>query len=269
MDCADALEWMEAGELGVAADADAELTEARRHLVGCPDCQAAWPVHLAWSRTLSATMSQVDVPSGLRGRLLADVPVAAPLPVSTSRPRRRQVAVGLASVSVLLLMVAVILNAVRPVPSSPILLPELYAGASVEYSLLPAFSGTFVPRLPAEWMSVFALDQGLVRGFPNAGPTTGTVAFIPFQFTVRGGQEPLRGRLLIVPRVQFAFSEAPGAPPALSTRFGSASVRYVPESSAAFLVWEENDLVFVCLMPSGPADLERFVHAMSGTRSMT
>lgn len=269
MNCADALEWMEAGELGGAADAEAELAEAHRHLVVCPECQAAWPVRQVWARTLSATMSQVEIPSGLRGRLLADVPVVASAPVSVPRPRRRRLAFGLASVSVLLLLAAILLNSVRPLPPSPVLLPDLYAGAAVEYAELPAFSGTFLPRLPAEWTSVFSLDQALVRGFPKAGPATGAAAFIPFQFTVRGRQEPLRGRLLMVPRAQFALFGGTRPQPALSSRFSSAAVRYVPESAAAFVVWEEDDLVFVCLMPSGPADLERFVHAMSGTRSMT
>lgn len=272
MDCLEALEWMDAGD---AADpGTAPLVQsAREHVSTCAQCQQAWPVHAAWSQLLDTALPAVPIPAGLRERLHSACatscvqPAAAQSPARPARSPGRRVFWSVSLTAVLLLFAFGLRTVWMPLPA--ISLPQMYAGAGIEISTLPEFQGAFEPRLPASWSSAFVLDRTFVRGYPEAGTLGGQVAIVPFQYTLRGGTEPLKGRLMMVPRSRFNLDAEAPAEPSLPPDFSAAEVRYLPGGRGACLVWSEDDLVFVCLMASGPADLHRFQRALTGSRSLT
>lgn len=276
MDCHEALDWLEAAELNAAGldtdpEVEAEIVAARRHLTACPACQAEWPVRRAWALSLTAAMSAVPVPETLHDRLTASLPMAdapsrAAENVGAAPARRRSSARPLFRMTLALLLLA----ALTPVAfwwwQPPVVrLSELYVADHAPALELPAFRGPFEPRLPSGWTAVFTLDQQFVKGFPGHGAAAGQVALVPFQMSTRNGPEPLRGRLLILRRQQLQDVESL----ALASDFAAAEVRYLPESHGAYVAWAEDDLVFVCLMSSGPADLHRFMRTLQGSRALT
>lgn len=271
MDCLEALEWMDAGD---AADPGTEscVQSAREHVSSCAHCQQVWPVHAAWSHDLEVALPAVPVPAGLRDRLqsaCAPADIRSRPEQGSARPARRSRRVfWSASLTACLLLLAWGLRTVwMPLPSMP--LPQMYAGVGIEISTLPEFQGAFVPRLPSSWSSAFVLDRAFVRGYPESGVLCGQVAIVPFQYTLRGGADPLKGRLMMVPRDRFILEADAPTEPALPPDFAAAEVRYLPGGRGAYLVWSEDDLVFVCLMASGPADLHRFQRSLTGSRSLT
>jgi hypothetical protein len=268
MDCLDAIEWLNAGESDPDVEGMPEAREAQRHFTDCPDCQLMRSRSREWDRSLAQVVPQVEIPAGLRARLLADIPIPAAAPsqkVAATRSRgktRWRLAAFSASVAICLLLTATAFWWNAP---PPLTLAELYAGVDVPYSALPAFDEDFEPRLPAAWSTVFTLDSSLIRGFPATGSRTGRAVLVPFQMTSRSGREPLRGRLLMLARDQLTAESVRSLP----ADFGEAEVRYLPEGRGAYVAWTEDDLVYVCLMSSGPADLHRFQRALTSLRSLT
>lgn len=281
MDCADALEWLEAEELDLSGDVPEEYAQAHQHLEACPLCQAAWPQRQVWARSLSAAMTQVEIPAGLRERLQAAIqPVSvAPAPQRSPHRSRRMFPRFLAAVTTVTAILLLATIAPRWWPQTqPVSLADLYAAGTVEVINLPEFQGDFSPRLPESWTAAFSLDPTLVRGFPREGLASGQVALVPFQIAARGKPEPLRGRLVILPRNQLVLTPPadPGRPTSrktpqhtLSHDFGAAEVRYIPGQQGALVMWAEDDLVFACLIPSGPADLHRLQQLLTRGRSLT
>lgn len=266
MNCADTLEWLEAAELGHADAGDPEVIQARAHLAGCPACQHEWPAIKSWGLQLADTMPAISIPAGLRERLHAAVPISQPWPSSPaavrSAPQRRRT--YLLASALCLAMIAGLIQ-FWPRPTAPLSLAELQQGLSVELTDLPQFQGRFDVRLPASWVTAFEFDRTFVRGYPAQGTTSGSVALIPFQYPLAGQSEPARGRLLILPRSAFAEASASF----VQRDFRQAQVQYFRGVPGAFLVWEEDELIFVCLMPGDPEHLARFQRSLITSRSLT
>ncbi|MBI1345400.1 hypothetical protein GC163_03845 [bacterium] len=263
MDCSDTLEWLEAAELGQATAADTEVVQARQHLTTCPVCQQEWPARKSWALQLAASISDVPIPSGLRERLLADVPMPAAVSTTAVHPRRSSRRWVLMSALCLTLLVGLL--QFWPQPQPPLTLVELQQGLSVELAGLPEFRGDFDPHLPAIWATSFDFDRSFVRGYPPHGMASGQVALIPFQYPLAGQPEPVKGRLLILPRQRFAESQRTLA----TQNFRQAQVQYFRGLPGAFLVWSEDDLIYVCLMPGDPEHLARFQRSLAAPRSLT
>lgn len=266
MNCADTLEWLEAAELGQAEPAAAEVLQAQAHLTSCEVCQHEWPARKTWALQLADAVSDVPIPVGLREKLLANVPSQAgvsPKQVSPRRSLPRRLPYVLSAALCLTLLLGVI--GLWPQSVQPLTLVELQQGLAVELVGLPEFQGRFEPRLPASWATSFEYDRNYVRGFPPHGGSTGHVALIPFQYPLAGQGEPLRGRLLILPRAQFAETQAS----VVQRDFRHAQVQYFRGVPGAFLVWGEDDLVYICLMPGDPEHLARFQRSLSAPRSLT
>jgi len=266
MNCADTLEWLEAAELGQTESGTPEIVAARTHLADCRICQQEWPARKTWALQLAEAVPDVPLPSGLRERLLADVPAPASTAVEQQplrRTSRRAVRYVLLSAMCLTLLLGLV--PFWPQPVQPLSLVELQQGLSVELVGLPEFRGEFDPRLPTSWASSFEYDRSFVRGFPPQGGASGQVALIPFQYPLAGQSEPVRGRLLILPREQFAESQAS----LVQRDFRQAQVQYFRGVPGAFLVWGEDDLVYICLMSGDPEHLARFQRSLNAPRSLT
>uniref|UniRef100_A0A7C2NZ56 Zinc-finger domain-containing protein n=1 Tax=Schlesneria paludicola TaxID=360056 RepID=A0A7C2NZ56_9PLAN len=258
MNCRDVLDTLEAVASGALPSSDDAARDAGRHHATCPACQAAWPNRQQWSQQLAEAMQDVPIPAGLRDRLHAACapPVA---PAAVTKPRRsRRWFVG--SIAAAVLLALGLVWWLRPLPT--VTDKDLLAAMQVEPSSLPQFVGRFDPQLPDLWRRYYELNPQLVRGFPEPShPATGHVALVPFQFQTLGREQPVRGRLLMLRRDQFVGT-------ALPEGFAATTVYYT-RSGGAYALWTEGDLVFVCLVPSGPADLTRFKEFLCQPRPLT
>ncbi|HUQ73023.1 MAG TPA: hypothetical protein VM165_26070 [Planctomycetaceae bacterium] len=259
MNCRDVLDTLEAVEVGALPATEAAARDAEQHLGGCAACRTAWPKRQQWSHRLTDAMQDVSVPVGLRERLQS----ASAAPVrAAGRPttRRRRVWWLVSTAAVALMAIGVGWWVMQPLPQ--LTDQELLAAMQAELAPLPKFSGGFKLQLPESWKRYYLLNPQLVRGFPGADqPAAGTVALIPFQFQSGDRNQSVRGRLLILRRSQFV-----GTLPA--TGFGAATIYYT-KTAGAYMVWAEGDLLFVCLVPSGAADLQRFQESLSHSRPLT
>lgn len=275
MDCLEALEWMEAAELGLAQDAELECELAKTHLETCADCQRNWQAQRPWASALAAAVSDVPIPEQLQERLRTSLELPSPMVVNPSgstheiqpaRRQRRLVWMAAASTCAFLALFSVWIGFWSP--AVRLTLAELYPAATVEMTELPNFQAAFVPRLPSSWSSLFVFHRSFVRGYPKVGASAGRVAVVPFLSPPLEGREALRGRLLMLSAKELALSPGDVPPQGIATDFSSAEVRYL-RTGAAVAMWQEDDLIFVCLMSSGPADLQRFQRWLSGPRSFT
>jgi hypothetical protein len=259
MNCLDALDTLEAVAVGALPDTDEAAREAERHCSTCAACQTAWPQRLQWSQQLTTTMQAVPVPAGLQERL--QTACATPVSPATALPARTRRRWLLTVASVCTLLLAAGLGWwFQPLPQLSD--SELLAAMHVDLAPLPVFTGRFEPELPDVWRRYYALDRQLVRGFPEPGhPAAGQVALVPFQFQTAGRELPVRGRLLMLRRDQYAGSVS-------AMGFAATSVIYMP-TGEAYALWTEGNLVFVCLVPSGPADLARFKDLLTQPRPLT
>jgi hypothetical protein len=267
MRCEEAWEWLEGAEAGWAQDAAPEVAAARRHLAECAACRVTAPQRTAWSTALRGLMPQVAVPDKLRERLLADLPVVTPAPPAPITSRRRFGRHWWLASAALGLIFAVLLTR-WPSPPVTHTLAELAPAGTIEFAELTDFRDGFEPRLPVSWAQTFALSRELIRGYPPTGAAPGSIAVIPFQWIVRPGVDPLRGRLVILPRVEFDVAGSRLPAQALDKDFAHGQPLYLADGTA-LVIWQEAELVYLCLMPSGPRDLEQFQRALSGPRSMT
>jgi hypothetical protein len=258
MNCRNALDTLEAVEVGALAPTDAVALEADRHRSQCAACQAAWPVRQQWEHRLSEAMTAVPIPVGLRERLqqACEAPVIASAVPSPGRKRWRRW-----SVAAMVLLFAIGVGWwFRPLPQFSD--QDLLAAMTADVQSSTPFTGRFRPQLPELWKRYYELNPNLIRGFPAGDhPAAGMVALVPFQFQTGDRQPAVRGRLLILRRDQFR-----GTPTAIS--FAAAAVYYT-RTSGAYALWTEGDLLFVCLVPSGPADLQRFHDIVTQPRSVT
>jgi hypothetical protein len=261
MDCHEALEYLDASAAGAGDDAAESMQAAQRHLAECAQCQVAWPERERWGRTLARAMQDVAVPAHLGARLHALVPQSAAAPPSQPRRigRRAWIAAGSAAA---LVAAAIVLWPSPP----PVRLVELQAAADVSLEGLPAFSQSFAPRLPKDWEPYFRLDPKFVHGYPESGGAhAGAMGLVPFQFTFRRGATPLHGRLLILQRNQLHPDDVP------TRGFAAAQPGYIQAGSGggAWLAWIEDDLVYVCLVPAGPAALFQFQQTLTSSRPLS
>jgi hypothetical protein len=260
MDCPEALEILEADSAGAWDAEPALLAVARQHVAECVACRTAWPLRAQWGRQLSAAMQAVTPPPQLAERLHALLPQPATpaRSIPVRRMGRRVWLVG-GTVAAVALIVGLLW-----IPTGPsVHLADLHAAVDVPIEGLPDFAGSFTPRLPQAWEPFFDLDEKLVRGYPAAGQVqTGKIGLVPFQFVTRRGSEPLRGRLLILPRRQLHATDVP------TTGFFEAGIQYMPNRQGGWVVWTEGDLVFACLMPTaaGPSLLDKFRQSLSVSR---
>ncbi|MDZ4689022.1 MAG: hypothetical protein SH850_28435 [Planctomycetaceae bacterium] len=257
MNCRDVLDTLEAVEVGALPATEAAARDAEQHLAGCGACRTAWPKRQQWSHRLMHAMQDVTVPVGLRERLQSAT--VAPVRAASRPATDRRRVWWLMSTAVAALLAFGLGWWMQPLPQ--LTDQELLAAMQADLAPLPKFSGGFTPQLPESWKRYYGLNRQLVRGFPGADqPAAGMVALIPFQFQSGDRNQSVRGRLLILRRDQFV-----GTLPA--TGFGAATIYYT--KSGAYALWSEGDRVFVCLVPSGPADLQRFQESLSHSRSLT
>jgi len=263
MKCREALDTLEAVEVGALPATDAVVRDAEQHRAGCATCQTAWPLRQQWSHRLSEAVQQVSIPEGLRERLhqACSGPVAAAATITTPRMSRRRLWGWIASMAVVLAIAVGIGWWQQPLPR--LTDQDLLAAMTADLDLEPVteFIGPFTPELPGPWRRYYDLNPKLVRGFPTVDhPAAGMAALVPFQFQTGDRHPPVRGRLLILRRDQFV-----GTLPA--SDFSTTQEYYTPRG--AFVIWAEGNLVFVCLVPSGPADLLRFKEALTQSRAIT
>jgi len=259
MNCRDVLDTLEAVEVGALAATEAAARDAEQHLSGCAACQAAWPQRQQWSLRLTDAMQNVSVPVGLRERLQSAS--ASPLPVASGSPvPRRRVWWLMSSAVAALLAIGLGWWMMQPLPQ--LTDQELLAAMQADLAPLPRFGGRFKLQLPDSWKRYYELNPQLVRGFPGADhPAAGMVALVPFQFQSGDRNQSVRGRLLILRRSQFVGKLS-------GTGFGGATIYYT-KTAGAYVLWTEGDLLFACLVPSGPADLRRFQESLSHSRPLT
>lgn len=259
MNCREALDTLEAVEVGAIPATEPAVREAERHRAACAACQVAWPVRQQWAHRLTDAMSQVPIPAGLRERLQESVTAISPAAVVAQPRQWRRVWGSVAAIALLMLIAAGVSWWLKP----PVQLSEQELLAAMTAELEPAteFTGPFVPRLPDLWNRIYEFNPRLVRGFPRGDhPAAGAVALIPFQFQSSDRHPTVRGRLLILHRRQF------GRVPAANS-FGTAGIYYQPQG--AYAMWMEGNLIFICLVPSGPADLQRFQEQLTQSRPVT
>lgn len=270
MDCYQALEILEAEALGAWPHDLPGLEEAQKHLAACAHCQQNWPQRRAFSQQLSARMVDVQVPADLAGRLREQLALASGT-TTTPRPlgRRRAVLLGLSLASAAVVAWFLLV----PAPDQPVSLEVLQAAVDIPLNDLLPFQGSFVPQLPREWEPFFDLTPQMLHGYPTATQfggdevprQLGKMALVPFQFTLRGGSEPLRGRLLILQTSQLQPPQVP------RESFATADIYYLPQQRGAWMVWSEGEYVYACLMPtaSAPAALQQFRRALLTSRPLS
>lgn len=262
MDCHEALEVLDASTVGAWDGEPDAVQSARRHVAECAQCRSAWPQREQWNRKLAQAMQDVAVPSQLGVRLHALLPQSAP-----ASPARRHSSWSRRAWIVSASTVAVAVAAWMFWPAAPtVRLMDLQSAVDVPLEDLPEFSQSFPPRLPKEWEPFFDLDAKFIRGYPDEGqPQSGRLSLVPFQFSSRPGAVPLRGRLVILRRNQLHPDDVP------ATGFAAAPIGYLQSGSGggAWVAWVEDDLVFVCLVPSGPAALHQFQQILTSSRPLS
>jgi hypothetical protein len=257
MNCREALDTLEAVEVGALPATEAAARDAEQHRASCPACQAAWPLRQQWAHRLAEAVQNVPVPTGLGERL--HQACTAPVVVKMTVASRRRIW-GLVTAAAAVMLMLGIGWWWQPLPK--LTEQDLLAAMTADLEPGTEFVGQFPIDLPDLWKRYYELNWQLIRGFPTSDhPAAGMVALVPFQFQTGDRHPPVRGRLLILRRDQFLGTLPAGD-------FSQAQ-EYYTRSGGAYAVWGEGNLIFVCLIPSGPADLHRFKEALTPSRSIT
>lgn len=261
MNCREALDTLEAVEVGALLATETLARDAERHRAGCAACQRAWPTWQQWSHRLAEAMTDVPIPPGLSGRLLAACDAGERTVISSATTRRRSRRGVLLGAAIAVLLAVGLAWQWQPLPK--VSEPDLLAAMTAELGFSPPFVGRFTPQLPEAWRRYYELNPQLIRGYPAGDDhaAQGHVALIPFHFQTGDRAPSVHGRLLILRRDQFAST-------ATAHGFGSAAVYYT-RTGGAYALWSEGNLLYVCLVPSGPADLHRVQELMTQARSVT
>jgi hypothetical protein len=128
--------------------------------------------------------------------------------------------------------------------------------AKVDLNALPLDSQQAFP-FPTGWNSLREVQFG---DSPRLAPINGVQ--VPVQaFLLRMDREaPASG---ILARIQ----PSQWQPVPEATSFSSAMVQYAP--FGAWVVWQEGDAVFVCILHGDPQAMERFQKRVAGNRKFT
>ncbi|GIX04777.1 MAG: hypothetical protein KatS3mg114_0646 [Planctomycetaceae bacterium] len=276
MKCSEALEWLEAYTLQLIAADFPEVQQAQQHLAQCAVCQRRWQVRQQFSRRLAELMPEPSF-SELRESSLTTVmwessSPSVPTPSDAPSGRRarawsrRRWLLTAASVAGLGLAGWFGYHWPHRTPD----LTWLYAAVDVPLEQLPSFRGSFTPRLPRDWQPFFEFDPRLVRGYPAADPHIprrwhGRWALVSFQFVPRRGREPWRGRLVMLPARDMTGQPTP------SESFPLAEINYLPAARGAWMIWQEGDFWYVCLManPAASETLEHFRRALQTSTTLS
>lgn len=279
MNCHDALLQLEVARPGSDDLQSSELRLASAHLDGCAECQSTFQGLQALDRRVSATMLDVPIPAGLKGRLLdslnlttseptatesvstESVPAetveknrpAAPQPVPTGFNRVRVRIVAAISVSALLLVGLFVFFPSQP-PRPKFTLDTVRDSANLQLAALKPFDGNFQPQLPpGPWLrssqiSIKTPPKGDLRD------ESGAHRAASYGFSVQNDRgRVFNGVLLVIP--QSVLDDSPA-----NATFSSIGVQgnYISKSGEKFhaVAWKSGKFVYVCFIPAGNEGLK-------------
>lgn len=271
MDCQTALEFLDC----VRPDSDdldlPEMADARAHLESCDACQESFAEMQNFDRAVVEVAQDVDVPAGLRASLLeaslgesstepladADNPTSEIAienePVTSSR--RRKIRVAVSAACVLTLAVGVWLSRPQPVQFAEADLPKLLP---IDLSETEEFDTGFSFALPAPWTANPRLRVGReFRGIDLDDDPGHDAAVAIFSYS-RSRNAPINGILAAIPASRVA-------PLPKFSSFAQADSQYIQKDGRrpVAAVWQEGDMVYVCLVLGSAADLERIQRNLS------
>ena len=271
MDCQSALEILEAARPD-SGDRDApELTVAAAHVETCSRCAELVNATRNLDRQIGRALRDVEVPAGLRQRLLTVTSAADPKAPSvisdrsavSPRPNRRT---WLRRVTVAACCLAVgtglwfFLRPAGPIYS----LDELrQLAADADFETLPFFSGHFQALLPPDghWQTPYLQLSRQAGGLP-ATATEHRAAVYSFRVPVEQTRY-VPGVLLVIPA---ASVETP--PSATTFDAAVADQKYVVSNSGTeyeTVSWTRDGLVYVVAVGAGAGALESLQQAIEFT----
>lgn len=234
---------------------DVDLCEAARAIDESPEWRDVFELQQAFDSEVVAAMQAVDVPDGLKARLLDSLATAqdvTPVSAAPTADRRRSALKWAAAAAGLLLAVATAFLLVNPDGSQLTLnetrqlLPTSGQG-SIDLSALPKFDDNFAVELPdAAWMGQTVMVTEL-KGLDWTGDNRHDGAIYEFHVNRR-----IHGYLLILPSTRITD------PPA-STRMSLSDLGYQPVPNTAW-VKPDMHLAYICYVDQG--DLETLLHAL-------
>jgi len=276
MDCQHALEILETARPDSDDRDEPELTAAGAHLDACPRCAEWFGATQSLDRRIGRVLRDVEVPAGLRGRLLAATiavdpasPSAAPIghgePADSQRPSRRKW-LGRVTAAACCLSVGIGLwFFLRPSVVTYSVDELRQIAADADFDTLPTFSGRFQALLPpnGDWQTPHLQLTSRAGGIP-ATATDHRAAVYAFRVPVsRTGYVP--GLLLVIP------AESVKTPPSATT-FNAAVAdqdqKYVWSASGTeyeTVAWTSGGLVYVVAVGAGAGALESLQQAIEFT----
>lgn len=296
MHCRTALEYLEcvslpaaAGETlrqdDVASDAP-EAIAARAHLDECPHCRNAFAAIRKRDRAIATAMRDVPVPDDLRDRLFASLSIAPPSTatddmsevVEQSSPRGSKLPADSESQSVAAPLVkskAIRRRSIRRWAAAVTAIalcvaavgvwwgnrgPETFAVADwddeaaltlADIGGLERFDENFAAFSPAGWSGRISFTDAYGIEHPQDSVRSGRphVAAV-YAFRLGSGAAAVSGVVIAIPKSRFAV-------PPTATHFDPQAGRYAGAGGVTVVAWTEGDLVYVCGVRGGPAQLER------------
>lgn len=271
MDCQTALEHLDC----VRPDSDdldlPEMAAARAHLESCDACQESFAERQNFDRAVTSVVQDFDVPEGLRSSLLeaslsetsvepsanADHPTAE---VTTdnqiaANSRRRKLRVAVSAACAFMLGVGVWLSQPQPVQFAAAKLPELLP---IDLSETEKFDTGFEFALPAPWAANRRLQVGReFRGIDLDEDPGHDAAVAIFRYSP-SRNAPISGILAAIPASRVEPSPS-------SASFAQADSQYIQKDGRrpVAAVWQEGDMVYVCLVLGSAADLEQIQRNLS------
>lgn len=271
MDCQTALEFLDC----VRPDSDdlvlPELADARAHLESCDACQESFAEMQNFDRAVTSVVQNVDVPEGLRSSLLeaslsessiespADTDQPATKAAAENRTAassgRRKLRVAVSAVCALTLGVGAWLLQPQPDQFAEADLPKLLP---IDLSETEKFDTGFSFALPAPWTANPRLRVGReFRGIDLDDDPGHDAAIAIFSYS-RSRNAPINGILAAIPASRVA-------PLPKFSSFAQADSQYIQKDGRrpVAAVWQEGDMVYVCLVLGSAADLEQIQRNLS------
>lgn len=274
MDCQHALDILEAARPDSGDRDEPELTAAAAHLDGCPRCAEVFGVTQRLDRRIGRVLRDVEVPVGLRERLLATtmtvdpaLPSIAPTrhgaPADSPRPSRRKW-LGRATAAACCLAVGIGLWFLLRPSGVTYSVDELrQIAADADFATLPPFSGRFQALLPPDghWQTTYLQLTSRAGGLP-ATATDHQAAVYAFRVPV-SRRRYVPGLLLVLP------AESVETPPSATTfSKAAADQKYVWSKTGTeyeTVAWTRGGLVYVVAVGAGAGALESLQQAIEFT----